>query len=344
MLSKSLAIVVVNYNGKGYLDTFFQSLSDAVELLSNLNTRVILVDNGSTDGSVEYVRMTYPSIEVIVLSTNTGYAGAGNYIVNKIHSDLYLICNNDIRFYKDSLRELVGFAEDYPNAGIFQPMPIIMQTPNLIDSCGSFNTSTGFLYHYGNRKSCNDSKYNRPFQVFSVKGMCMLVKRDVIDLVGFFNPSFWCYYEETDFCHRAWLTGWESWYVPTSKIEHDVGGTSSSFGNSYIQYVSYRNRLVSFFTNYELRSLLKILPIYFFINIVWLFVYLFKGNFGIAIAPFKSIMYCILNVREIHKYRRYIQTLRTKSDKELGYLIVNPTIKYYTSFFRGFENFEDIEL
>jgi len=344
MQNKSLAIVVVNYNGKNYLEVFFQSLFDAVKLISNLKIRIIFVDNLSNDGSVGFVRFNYPSVEIIDLPRNAGYAGAGAEIVKNIYSDFYLICNNDIKFHKDSLLELIKFSDTNRKAGVLQPMPLIMSTPNLIDSCGSFNTSTGFLYHYGNRKPCSDQKYNKPFQLFSVKGMCMLVKREVVDSVGFFNPSFWCYYEETDFCHRAWLTGWESWYVPSAKIEHDVGGTSTRFKNSFIQYVSFRNRLVSFITNYQLRTLLKVLPIYFAINTIWLTVYILKGNFGIAVAPFKSILYCILNAKSIWQSRRDIQILRRRSDKELGYLTVNPNLKYYTSFFSGFENFEDKDI
>jgi GT2 family glycosyltransferase len=220
-----------------------------------------------------------------------------------------------------------------------------MQQTDLMDTCGSFWTASGFLYHYGNKKAYDQPEYCEAFKVFSVKGVCLLTTRQIIDHVGLFDDDYWCYFEETDFCHRVLLAGKDCWYSPSAEILHANGGTSSLQRQTIVQFHSFKNRLNSYLKNLELQSLLRILPIYFLINLAWAVKLIATGKFRIALVPFKAVLWNLANIRNTLVKRKHIQqNLRRIADRDLFYdVTLNPPLRYYLTFERGGSSFSDIQ-
>jgi len=338
----SISIIVVNFNGINYLKIFFDSLFSQ-DLPKH---EVIFIDNNSHDNSCEYVKNNWPNVEIYKMTSNIGYAGAVNFGFKISSNDLVLICNNDIEFKEAAIDKLVNFICSNDRIGVVQPKPLLGVDNKVIDSCGSFWTSTGFNYHYGNYKSASEEKYNKPLNVYSVKGMCMMVKRDLINKIGLFDDDFWCYFEETDFCHRAILFGMESWYYPGAVIIHVNGGTSMSFNNSLIEFHSFKNRLCSYLKNLNRVQLFCVLPIYICLTLCWSLASLVKGRFANSLSPLKAIYWNLLNLKKTLDKRKYIYAniVRAGASSRLRKVTFNPSIRYYLSFFSSLKNFKDSNL
>ena len=341
-LPASVSIIAVNFNGIQYLDNFFTSLFEQ----DLYRCEVIFVDNCSSDGSCEYVKDKWPEVKIYEMESNIGYAGAVNFGYQVSCGDLILICNNDIEFRKLAIINLANFILSSEQIGIVQPKPLLGEDTNAIDSCGSYWTFTGFNYHYGNYKSAHDLRYGRPLKIYSVKGMCMMVKRSLIEKVGLFDGDFWCYFEETDFCHRAILSGMESWYYPGAEIVHINGGTSRSFNNSVIEFHSFKNRLCSYLKNMEMKQLIFVLPTYICLTLCWSVASMVRGRFANSLSPLKAIYWNILNIKKTLRKRAKIYTkiVRPGSNERLKGVTFNPPFRYYLSFFSSLKNFEDPNL
>lgn len=333
----------MNYNGLKYLDRFFSSLADAIRDFSNV--QVILVDNASTDTSVEFVKTNWEFVEVIEQGYNSGYAEGVNKGVEAALYNTLLICNNDIVFYGDVIDKLFEFKIDNPRAIVVQPKVIRSADNSKLDACGSFWSRTGFNYHYGLNQNQNNPKYQKPIKVYSIKGMCFITQKDVFNTVGGFDSDYWCYFEETDYCHKVLLAGYECWYIPDGLIVHDVGGTSCDFKTSIIQYHSFKNRLHSYCVNLELFTLIKVLPIYGLMNAIWIFAFICKRKYSIAYAPIRAFFWNVKNYKRIAEKRRFIKTIRKLSDIEfLGPLTYEPPVRYYMSILTNRFDYTDKEV
>jgi GT2 family glycosyltransferase len=334
-----VSICVVNFNGIRFLREFFESLYSQ----TYKNFEVIFVDNDSTDASVEYTENNYQKVKVIKNKKNSGYADGNNIAYSESKGDYLLIVNNDIVFKEDLIENLLYAFSDIKNLGVVQPMVRLYADQDKLDACGSFWTSTGFNYHLGIYKQFNLPIYNTSIQLYSVKGMCMMTKRSVIEEIGLFDPDFWCYFEETDFCHRALLAGYECWYYPKSYVFHHLGGSSNKNPNFQIQYHSFKNRLCSYLKNLEIINLLKILPVYFLMNLCWSFGKLLVGDIKNFKVPYKAVIWNIKNIQNTLIKRRKIQLeLRRLSDyKALKRVKNNPRLYYYYCLIIGLDKYKD---
>ena len=211
-----------------------------------------------------------------------------------------------------------------------------------LDVVGSFWTSSSTLYHYGWGKRGDLPKYNETMPIFSVKGAAMLIKKDLVDRIGLFDEEFWCYYEETDFCHRVWLAGYECWYFPKTICYHAGGGTTSVFDDNFVQFHNYKNKLASFIKNFEVVNLVKIIPTFLVLTIGVSFVWLLSGKLKHFWSMYQALWWNVKCFPETLRKRKTIQTLRKKSDKELFKTIKkNPRMSYYYYLFKGVHLYKD---
>ena len=340
MIEKGLiSIIVTNYNGLNFLNDFFNSVFDQ----SYKNIEVIMVDNNSSDESVVFARKNFPQVKVIENKENSGYAGGNNLGVKEARGEYIAIANNDTVLQLDLLEKLIKAYNEIPNLGAVQPMFRLMQDKEKLDACGSFWTNTGFNYHYGIYKKASLEKYNKNFPIYSLKGVFMLIPRKVIDEVGLFDDDFWCYFEETDFCHRVWLAGYECWYYPKSYLYHHMGGTRLKKAEAFVQFHSFKNRLGSYLKNLGSLEMIKILPVYLFFNIMWSMAYLVKLNFEGFLVVYKAIWWNVINLKKTSNKRKKIQkNIRKKRDKEIfSKTRKNPKLSYYFYLLRGLQNYED---
>ncbi|MGI8420330.1 MAG: glycosyltransferase family 2 protein [Candidatus Levyibacteriota bacterium] len=330
--SPLISIIIVNWNGKKWLKTCLDSLAKQ----TYKNFEILFVDNASNDDSVEYVKKMYPHVAILQTGSNSGFAGGNNYGLKRAKGEYILLLNNDTAAPKDLLKKLLKGFEEFPNAGCIQPKMVLLDDPYKIDSVGSYWTDTSFLYYYGLGKNSELAKYNKSMQFFSNKGACVMIPKDITDKIGLFDEDFWCYYEETDFCHRVWLVGYECWYYPKTIIYHAGGGTALRFDNSFIQFHNFKNKLMSFLKNFETGNLFMIIPIYIFLNIVISFIWLFQGKLKHFLALYQAIGWNIMHFSSTQKKRKQIQSIRKKTDAQIFSITKkNPTFSYYITLLRG---------
>ncbi len=344
-MTPRISIIIVNYNGASWV----RSCIDSLLAQTYKDFEIIFVDNASTDNSITLIEKSFKSIKklhIIKHTDNSGFSGGNNIGFRQAKGDYILLLNNDTTVGKSFLSDFLKAFDTIPTASIVQSKIVLMQKPNTIDTCGSFWTNTSLLYHYGNSKAADMPIYNKSFRVFTVKGASVMIKREVIDKIGLFDEDTWCYYEETDFCHRAWLSGFESWYWPQAKVFHAQGGTSLTFSNDFIQFHNFKNKLLSFLKNFEINKLSYIIPAFLLVNVLLSLYWLFQGKFKHSISLYKAIGWNIMHLPKTIQKRHSVQGLRKITDSEyLQFVQKNPKISYYFRLMdMRFEKYVDLPL
>jgi len=327
-----VTILIPNYNGKKWL----KQCLPTVEKSTYRNFEILVVNNGSTDDSAEFLKKSYPKVRVIEIKKNRGYAGANNLGVKKAKGKYVLFLNNDTQVTPNFLEPLVEKMEKDKTIGAVQPQIRHMVNKDLIDSIGSFFTFTGFLYHYGYFQPHKFKKYQKELSVYSVKGACFLMKiKDYLDLGGI-DESFVTYVEESDLCHRILLSGKKIIYIPKSIVYHYGGGDMHVMTKSEVViFRSFRNRFVSYIKNLSMKKLVLVLPIHFLLCELLIIMSILRGKFKQAIASQVGVIGWIPSLPYILRKRKYIQSkIRKISDDQIFSAVErNPSFVYYSHFF-----------
>lgn len=331
-MTPKVTVLILNYNGKKWL----KQCLPTVEKSTYPNKEVLVVNNGSTDDSAEFLQKNYPNMKVLEIKKNRGYAGANNFGAQQAKGKYILFLNNDTTVTPNFLEPLVEKMENDQSIGAVQPQIRHMVEKNKIDSIGSFFTFTGFLYHYGYFQNYKEKKYRKELSVYSVKGACFLMKRkDYLDLGGI-DESFVTYVEESDLCHRILLSGKKIIYTPQSYIYHFGGGDMHIMTKAEVViFRSFRNRFVSYLKNLSLRKLLFVLPLHLLLCELLILMSILRGKFKQAIASQVGVVGWIPDLFSILKKREYIQShIRKISDDKLFESVErNPSFNYYSHFF-----------
>lgn len=298
-----VSIIIVNWNG----GEVFRNCLKSLKKLKFRDYELIIVDNGSTDGTQKLATIRNVENLGFAVGNNQGYQNAkGKYV---------WLLNNDTLVKPDILNKLVDYMDSHPEVGVIQPKIRIMDKPELLDNAGSFLTRSGFLEHWGYLQH-DGQEYNQVRDIFSAKGACMLIRKDIIEKVGLFDPDFGSYFEESDFCWRVWQLGYKVQYCPITEILHKVGFTSKRMDPIGTNYASFKNRLCSLIKNLEYKNfyiiflhlaLIKALGIY----------YLLRLQFDKSMMVWKAIWWNISNLNKTLQKRVHIQKLRTKPDSEV---------------------------
>jgi GT2 family glycosyltransferase len=339
-----VSVIIVNWNGKVNLHECLDSLFK----ISYSPFEVIVVDNGSSDDSVDLIRKIFPSVKIVEVGRNLGFAEGNNLGYKKSKGKYILFLNNDCIVTKNFLDKLVSYIDRNPTVGIVQPT-ILFYRPNTvfhnrINSVGSFLLNNGFLYHQDYGKSFVKQKYNKPFEVFSAYGACFLTKREIIEKVGLFDPDYFAYFEETDLCHRAWLAGYSVVTYPSVYVFHKGAQTSSKLSSSFVQFHSFKNKFYSYLKNLGPYYLLTMFIPHVLICEIGSLIYLLLGKPGYSFAIQKAILWNIVRYRKIITERRDVQkNIRQVSDSSfIPKLIRSVSIKYYYFISRvQLEKYED---
>jgi len=221
----AVCIVLLNWNGKQ--DTI--ACIESLKKISYDNAKIVVVDNASTDGSVESIPSLYPDIEFISLDNNRLYAGGNNAAFEKFWDKDYpyfLILNNDTTVEPEFIEPLVERLEKYPKIGIAGPKILYYDHPEMIWSAGGrINFWRGKIFHRGIRQF-DGPKWNQATQVDYLSGCCFLIHRDLLKTLNGFDESYYIYTEDTDLCLRAAKLGYSIFYEPRSVMYHKVSSSS----------------------------------------------------------------------------------------------------------------------
>lgn len=330
---EKVSIVIVNWNGRSHLVKCFPSLAK----VNYPNFEIIIVDNASKDDSINLINefrviMARKNVKVltVVNKKNLGFAGGNNVALPYVTGKYILLLNNDTVVTKDFIKELVVAIQKDPKIYCVQSKILSMDYPDKLDSVGAYLTNSGFLYHYGYFQK-NKLSYDATRELYTAKGACMMVRKEVVDRIGLFDSDFFAYFEESDFCHRIWLSGGKVMYAPKSIIYHKVGGTSNSMNNAFIQFHSFKNRINSYLKNLGTLQMLEIVPVHILLCEVAAIGFIPKGRFDLFVAINKAIFWNIQHLKKTLKKRKRVQyKLRKVSDFQfLSKIKRNPGLRYY---------------
>ncbi len=251
-----VAVVILNWNGEKLLEEFLPSV------VANTNPsvgRVIVADNGSTDGSLTLLSGRFPDVEVLKFDRNYGFAEGYNRAV-KHYADRYpyiVLLNSDVAVDDDWLSPLHAFMESHPEVGACQPKILSYRHPEQFEyagACGGFIDRNGYPYCRGRVFATVEKdmgQYDEPLRTFWATGAALMIRSDVYLEAGGLDADFFAHMEEIDLCWRLQLAGWQGWAVPQSHVYH-LGGGSLDASNPRKTYLNFRNNLLMLHKNLPL--------------------------------------------------------------------------------------------
>jgi GT2 family glycosyltransferase len=245
----SVHIVVLNWNGK----------SDTLECLTSLqsvsypNLKIVVVDNGSTDGSEQAIKAAFPDVTFIQTGENLGYAEGNNVGIRhamESGGDFVFILNNDTTTDTNVVTALVAQAEKNPNAAILGPKIYFYERPDIINSAGGhLDYDTLVRGHIGYGVRDDGTMYASVAAVEWITGCAMLLRLSVLREVGLFDPDFFLVCEELDLCTRIRKRGFAILFVPEAKLWHKVSAAFDGNFSSVYCYYFFRNILLYVWKN-----------------------------------------------------------------------------------------------
>lgn len=237
-----VTVVVVNFNGRHYLGECLASLE--AQTLPRRSWEAILVDNGSTDGSADYVRSAFPWMRLLQASRNLGFARANNAAFRQARGRFLALLNNDTAADAGWLEGLLEALEAEPGAGGAASKIVFRDRPDLINSAGLNLYADGRGGDRGFRQP-DDGRFDQPAEVFGACAAGVLLRRELLEDVGDFDERFFVYYEDLDLAWRARLRGWRFVYAPRSLVRHVHCGTSGEWSPFFVYHVERNRALVA---------------------------------------------------------------------------------------------------
>jgi GT2 family glycosyltransferase len=251
----SISVVVLNWNGKDHLEPCLQSLLDLD--YDRRRLEVILCDNGSSDGSGEYVRARFPHVKLVELDRNYGFAKGNNLAAAHASGDWLAFLNNDMWVERDWLNKLVATLDDHPQAVCLASRIKNWDGSSLDFIGGGVNyQGHGFQVDHGEPSSERDIER----RVLFACGGAMLIRRHVFAELGGFDPDYFAYFEDVDLGWRLNLLGHEVWYTPRATAFHRHHGTASSVPTHKLRVLYERNALFTLYKCFDDQNLDRILP------------------------------------------------------------------------------------
>ncbi len=334
--SPSVAVVILNWNGKQYLEKFVPSV--LASEYSNL--RVIIADNGSTDDSISFMKHSYPAVELINLEKNYGFAGGYNRALDQINSEYYVLLNSDVEVTPGWIQPIINLMESDKGIAACQPKILSLNKRDHFEyagASGGWIDSLGYPFCRGrvfDDCETDNGQYEDATPVFWASGAAMFVRATAFRFVGGFDEYLFAHQEEIDLCWRMQNAGFQIFVQPESLVYH-LGGGSLEAGNKKKVFLNFRNSLVIMHKNLprgeKAGTLLKRMVLDGIAGIR----FLFQGKFGWFIAVIKA-----------HgSYYKWIFTHKKspatiKSFKSLTGVYIGSIVKEY--FLKGKKTFSEI--
>ncbi len=249
-----VSIVVVNWNGLVYLKGCLATLTDQAFRYFE----IIVVDNGSDDGSVEFISGRYPQVVVLENKTNRGFAAANNQGIGIARGRYIAVLNNDAEVDKDWLKNLVRRADSSSSdVGMWTCKILSMDDHITIDSVGGLLISSCGIAKGRGRSEKDRGQYDGDDEVFIPSGCAAMYRREMLDKVGLFDEDFFAYCEDTDLGLRARLAGWKTQSVPDAIVYHHYSGTTGRY-TPVKAYLVERNHIWVALKNFPIPMLINL--------------------------------------------------------------------------------------
>lgn len=315
MCNPFVSLIIINYNGLGVLGTCVKSaLNSYYEPFE-----VIVVDNGSTDGSIEQVATSFPKedkLKIVFNKSNVGYVGI-NSGVEVARGKYIVFLNSDTAFEPDWITRMVAFLESHLDVGCAQPKVLVMGNPTIIENVGLKMDCLGFTRGLG-RNEIDYGQYDALAEPFAAQGAVLIVRRTILNEVGLFDPSYFFNHEDVDMCWRIRLNGYRIALIPDAIAYHSLSRKTYTYLPFRFLHMR-KNRLATLIKNYSLINLIKILPPYFFLYFLMFLKELFldkKIKYAMTIPS--ALIWNLKNLRNIIMRRFEVQNrIRRVNDSEI---------------------------
>lgn len=289
MISPSVAIVILNYNGSNYLQKFLPPVLAS----TYTNKRVIVADNASVDDSIEVVKKQFPTVELITLDKNYGFAEGYNQALKQIESDYYVLLNSDVEVTSSWIEPIIELMESDKAVAASQPKILSYHEQHLFEYAGA---AGGWIDHLGYPFSrgrvfdiceTDNGQYNTTAPIFWASGAAMFIRSKIFHKAGGFDGFFFAHMEEIDLCWRIQLMGYNIMCVPSSVVYHIGGGTLPK-GNTRKVYLNFRNNLIMLGKNLPWNEKIWKFPLRIFLDALFAWKSLLSGFSESFIAVLKS--------------------------------------------------------
>jgi GT2 family glycosyltransferase len=259
---KKVAVVILSWNGIKFLEQFLPSV---VKYTSTDLCELIVADNISSDGSVEFVRKNYPQISIIQNQRNGGYAGGYNDALKNVTAQYYVLLNQDVEVTPNWVETVIDMMESDDKIAAAQPKLRAYNDREFFEYAGA---SGGYVDRFGypfcrgrlfDTVEKDEGQYDDVKEIFWATGACLFIRSDIYWKAGGLDEDFFAHQEEIDMCWRIKNMGYKIICAPASIIYH-VGGGSLPQGNARKTYLNFRNNLMMMFKNLPLAALMWKMP------------------------------------------------------------------------------------
>ncbi len=283
---KKVAVVILNYNGISMLEKFLPSV-----VAFSPEADVIVADNASSDGSLEFLKTNYPSLRVIVLDCNYGFADGYNKALAQVDAEYYILLNSDVEVTDGWIAPMLSFMEANSGVVACQPKLLAYKDKSSFEYAGA---AGGFIDRYGypfcrgrvfDTIEKDNGQYNDVCSLFWATGAAMMVRSNDYWAVGGLDGRFFAHMEEVDLCWRLKARGGDICYVPASAVYH-VGGATLDKSNPRKTFLNFRNNLLMLYKNLPEEELRHVMCVRALLDYVAAFKFLLSGNVG----DFKAVL------------------------------------------------------
>ena len=305
----SVAVVVINYNGGNMLLRCLHDLSRQTWT----SFKVIVVDNASSDDSMQRAEQEYPHIHAVRLQDNVGFAMGNNIGADLARECGWIAClNPDAYAHPDWLSSLMRAAQAHPEFAMFGSKLILAPRPDRLDGTGDIYHVCGAAWRrdHGRKLAVG---HHAEEEIFAPCAAAALYRRDAFDDAGGFDSDFFCFFEDVDLAFRMRLLGYRCFYVPGA-IVHHVSSAITGFESEFSVYHGHRNLVWTFFKNMPRPLFVAFLPLHLVLNIVSIVLYTFKGK---PLTILRSKRDAIRGLRSAWRKRALIQSRRRVSSRAL---------------------------
>lgn len=301
-----ISVIVVNWNGKPLLADCLNSLRSQ----TFPDFEVIIVDNGSTDGSAQYVQAAFPDFRLIRLNENLGFAGGNNAGIREARGEWIALINNDATADPEWLAGLHHAVKEDNRIGLAASRVVL--TSGALDSAGDGMTIAGVPYKRGHGDT-PDGIFLKPADVFGASGCGVLLRRSMLDRIGLLDEDFFCIYEDGDLNFRARLAGFHCIYVPEALVVHRLHGTLGRLSKTYVYY-GQRNMEYLYFKNMPGRLFWRYLPVHMLSNVLGFGYFILRGR---PLQFMRAKLAFVWDLPKVLRKRRAVQNLRTVDDRTI---------------------------
>ncbi len=289
--SKNLncTVAILNYNGREYLESYLPSVLNS----SKEDFEILMIDNASVDESVSFIKEWYPEVQLLEFTKNYGFAKGYNLAISEIKSKYTVVLNSDVKVSEAWLDPLIRAMEDDAELGAVQPKILSLEEPEYFEyagAAGGFIDRLCYPFCRGrilDKLEKDEGQYDERTKVSWVSGAAMVVRTEIFNKLGGFDPSYFAHFEEIDFSLRLQRAGYKLEVIPNSVVYH-LGGGTLAYQSDKKLYLNIRNSLATIVKNFSTFRLLWMIPTRLVLDGMAGLKFIFEGNISKTLSILKA--------------------------------------------------------